>query len=189
MDPDKGTNVIQLLPPLHTVADGGVSRSRGRPKRVERAPLLSDLDHHAAVSRQRLEHVAADEMVRAVSERVDARAILEKVAEALAREASVLEHERLQVQLRGRDVGQLVSRRVEVLKKLADLQIEIQHLGVAVLDPYSAPIQKMFELWVGDVLGVAQDVLKDRPELLDLFMEALARKAEGFEDRAEAVLR
>ncbi len=183
-----GERLAPVLP-LHLVGDPNIQRSRGRPKRIEPAPLKSDLDYHSAVARERLEHVEADEVVRALAERADARVLLGKIAEALAREAAVLEHERLETQKRGRDVGQLVSRRVETLKKLADLQVEIQNLGVAVLDPHSLPIQRMFELWVADVVEVATQVMQGRRELLDLFIEALARKAEGFEERAEDALR
>lgn len=185
-DREVGAHVIPLLP-LHAVADGGVHRPRGRPKKVEPAPARADLDFHAEVARQRLEHVEANELVRAVSERADGRLVLQRVAEALAREAAVLEHERLQVQVRGRDVGQLVSRRVEVLRKLADLQQEIESTGVAIIDPNSEGMQRLYKLFVDDVVGVAKELLP--PELLDLFLNKLAQRFDDWEERAESILR
>lgn len=185
-DRDVGAHVIPLLP-LHTVADGGAARPRGRPKKVEPAPGRSDLEYHAEVMRQRLDYVDADQLVRAVGDRADGRIVLQRVAEALAREAAVLEHERLQVQARGRDVGQLVSRRVEVLRKLADLHQEIERTGVAIIDPSSEGMQRLYKLFVDDVVGVAKELLP--PELLDLFLNKLAQRFDDWETRAESILR
>lgn len=178
--------VIPLLP-LHTVADGGVRRPRGRPQRVEPAPTRSDLEFHAEVARQQLDHVAADEVVRTVAAGSDARLVLRQVAEALAREAAVLEHERLQVQVRGRDVGQLVSRRVEVLRKLAELHVEIERMDVRIVDPSSEAMQRVYKLWVDDVVGVAKDVLPS--ELLDVFLVRLAQRSDDWDERVDAALR
>ncbi len=185
-DREVGAHVIPLLP-LHAVADGGVHRPRGRPKKVETAPGRADLDYHAEVTRQRIEHVDADQLVRAVADRADGHVVLQRVAEALAREAAVLEHERLQIQVRGRDVGQLVSRRVEVLRKLADIQVEIDRLGTSIIDPSSEGMQKLYRLFVNDVVGVAKELLPS--ELLDLFLNGLAQRFEDWEERAESILR
>lgn len=137
--------------------------------------------------RQRLDYVDADQLVRAVGDRADGRVVLQRVAEALAREAAVLEHERLQVQARGRDVGQLVSRRVEVLRKLADLQVEIDRSGASIIDPSCEPMQRLYRLFVDDVVAVAKGLLP--PELLDLYLNQLAQRFDDWEERAENLLR
>jgi hypothetical protein len=84
-------------------------------------------------------------------------------------------------------VGQLVSRRVEVLRKLADLQVEIDRTGASIIDPSCEPMQRLYGLFVADVVAVAKELLP--AELLDLYLNSLAQRFEDWEARAEAILR
>jgi hypothetical protein len=180
-------SVIPILLPLHTVADGGTGRPRGRPKKVEPRPTRADLEYNAEVALRRLEHVEADEVVRAVADKDNATEVLQRVAEALAEDAAVLQHERIEQQKRGRDVGQLVSRRVETLNKLAALEIEIGRQVAGVLDLNSEAVQRLLKIWVDDVTRVAHEVLT--PESFDVFVTRLEVAVADWEERAEALLR
>lgn len=178
--------VVPLLP-LHDVVDGGVSRSKGRPKKVEHRPTRADLDHHAQVASQQAEHVEADKIVCAVVERRDVREVLFEVSEALAKEAAVLEYQRRQLELRGRDVGQLVSRRANILVELTRLQVRLRDLDSQVLDLRSEPMQRIYKEWIRTIAGVAEEVLP--PQQFDVFFNKLENRLQGWEDEIEARLR
>lgn len=182
-DPNK---IIELLP-LHAVEDGGLPRPRGRPKKVEPKPSRADLEHHAQVAQQQAERVEADDVVRAVVDGCDPQEVLRRASEALARLAAVLEQKRVQLELRGRDVGQLVSRKANVLMMLTQLQIKLRDLDPQVLDLHGQAFAQVFKIWVQDLARVAQQVLP--PEQFDVLMIAMENELVGWEDRVEAMLR
>lgn len=184
--PTKDAQVVPLLP-LHAVADGGVNRPRGRPQKVERAPSRADLEHHAKVAQEQTEHVEQDEIVRAVADGRDPVDVLKKTAAALAREAAVLEHQRRQLELRGRDVGQLVSRRANILVQLTKLQIQVQEANPQLLDLRSEAMKIVFTEWLAKLAEVAQEVLTDQQ--YDVFFVRLESAFEGWEDDTESKLR
>ncbi|MBI3203048.1 MAG: hypothetical protein HYZ29_16030 [Myxococcales bacterium] len=181
----------ELLPfpgiPLADATGSAARRRPGRPRKVERRPTVDDLAYFASVATDRVRHADADDVVAAVRGRADASEVLRRVREGIAVEAAVLEHERLEQQKRGLDVGQISSRRIEALTRLATLEVEALRLRAGTIDPRNEGMQRVFRAWVGDVRDAA--VATMAPEALDAFFTLLETRLQTWEDRAEALLR
>ncbi len=176
--------VLPLLVPTHTV--GGGSRGRGRPVKVETKPTRADLDYHAEIAAQREEHVATDEVLQAIVGRRDPKDVLQKACEALAREAAVLEHHRQELEKRGRDVGQIVSRRAKLLVQITQLQVKMRELAPDVPDLTSPVMLKVFKAFLEKISTVAASVLP--PEQYDVFFNKLENELQGWdEEMAERI--
>lgn len=189
---DNPAKVIELPRlPLHAVTDGGASRGRGRPPKVDSRPGRDDLEYHAHALAQQALVVGNDELVRAASKRSQPREVLRIVIETLAADAATLAHVRDEFGRRGRqgEVAQITSRRAAILDKIASLTVEVANSGVEILDLHSEQVQRTFGMFVDEVSASAREVLGAHPALLDVFFNTLARRFEGWEERAEACLR
>lgn len=175
------TNVL----PLHEVGEG--TRGRGRPKTVERKPTRDDLLYHAKVAQDRRAHVESDELAQAVRLGENPRDVLRRVAESLADEAACLQHERYELQKRGKSIGQVVSRRAALLVELTRLQIKINELDPSVLDLHGEAFARVFRIWLEDLAKVAKETLP--PEQFDVLFNKLENTMTGWESRVEAMLR
>lgn len=60
-------------------------------------------------------------------------------------------------------------------------------MDVRVIDPSSEAMQRVYKLWVDDVVGVAKEVLPS--ELLDVFLVRLAQRSDDWDERVDAALR
>ncbi len=176
-------NVVPLLP-LHAVGDA--RRGRGRPPKVEPKPTASDLQYHAAITAERSAHVAADPLVMAVAGG-DPQKVLEQTAAVLAMEAAALGHLQLEVAKRGRDFSMISSRRASILNELTKTQIKLRDLSPDLLDLRSEGFQRVFKIWIQDLVRIAQEVLP--PEQFDVLTNKLENELVGWEDRVEAMLR
>ena len=177
--------VLPLLLPTHTV--GGGSRGRGRPVKVETKPTRADLDYHAEIAAQREEHVATDEVLQAVVGRRDPKDVLQKACEALAREAAVLEHHRKELEKRGRDVGQIVSRRAKLLVQVTQLQLRMGELSPEIPDLTSPVMLRVFRAFLEKVSAVAASVLPS--EQYDVFFNKLENELHGWDEEMANKLR
>ncbi len=185
-DSTDSAEVLTLLP-RHVAADGGAKRGRGRPPKLEAKPGMADLEYYARLSQQKLRHIEADEVVRAVERKTEAVEVLKRIKVAVAREASSIEFQRLELEKRGRDGAQTSSRRIDALLRVANLELEMARLQRAVIDPWSEAVQRLAALWVEDLAAVARETLP--PEMYDVLMTRLETKTNDWEDRAEATLR
>jgi hypothetical protein len=183
-------DIIELLP-LHLAPDHPGRRPRGRPQSVDPAPTQDALEYHAAVLRERQLVTDQDPLVDALRGRRSAADIVRRVVETLAHDAAVLGHVRDEMAKRGKnaEVAQATSRRAALLERVAALAVELGRLEASPIDPHCEPIQRAFGMLVQDFVDVARAVLSDQPALLDAYLEATARRIEGWEARIEAVLR
>lgn len=183
--------VLRLLPVQDAPNTGKnpltVKRGPGRPRKVERMPTTSDLEYHAEMAKEREEFIASDALVQSIENRSDALSILHIIKKEVACEAASLHFERIETEKRGRDTSQTSSRRIEALKKIADIELKIKELDTESLDLSSEKMQKLFSLWIDTMRVIAQETLP--PEVLDLFFNRFATAMDGWEDRAASTLR
>lgn len=182
---------LSLLP-LHDVATTAagepakVHRRKGRPRKIELRPSLADLDHHAAVAVEREQFIAADELVVALGRGENTRTVLRILAKEIVREAAALEFQRREVEKRGRDGAQISSRRVDALRKVADIEIKLRELEGEAWNLASEPFQRLFALWVERLSAIAHETLP--PGTLDIFLNRLATSLANWERDAGSVL-
>lgn len=183
--------ILRLLP-LHDVATTAtgepakVHRRKGRPRKIELRPSLLDLEHHAAVAADRERFIDADELVTALGRGESTRAILRILTRQIVREAAALEFQRGEVERRGRDGSQISSRRIDALKKVADIEIKLRELEGEAWNLASEPFQRLFALWVERLTAVARETLP--PESLDVFLNRLATSMANWEHDASVGL-
>lgn len=185
---EPGMPALRLLP-LHDVAHPTplVRRRPGRPRKVELRPTITDLEHYAAVAEERERFIAAAPLVRALAEGEDTRRILRVLTGEIVREAASLEFQRLEAEKRGRDSAQISSRRVDALKKVAEIELKLREFDAEVWNLRSERFQKLFALWTEKLVAVATEVLPD--EMRDLYMNRIATSFEGWEEAATDQIR
>ncbi len=193
-------NIMKLLP-IHaapysprsaTSTPGGgehlkVKRQRGRPRKVERMATTEDLEYHAKMVAEKAKFIDVDPVVLAARKHADPMAMLAVVKSEVATEQAALHFQRIENEKHGRDTSQVSSRRIDALKKIADIELEIKKLGADVIDIHGEKFQLVFKLWIEAIREVAVEVLG--PEQVDLFFNRLQTKLEGWEDRASETLR
>jgi hypothetical protein len=185
--------VLRLLPEQdapntsegHQLAS--VKRGVGRPRKIERKPTTSDLEYHAEMVRERQKFIASDPLVQKIEAKGAPLEILYLIKKEVASEAASLNFERLEVAKRGKETGQVSTRRIEALKKIADIELKIKELDSASVNLSSERMQKLFTLWVETMREVAQETLPQ--EVMNLFFNRFASVMEGWEDRATNALR
>ena len=106
---------------------------------------------------------------------------------AMAREASSLHFQRIETEKHGSDTSQISMRRVEVLDKLAKLELKALEANRDSINLSSDNMQKVFKLWIETIRELAVEILP--PELFDLFFNRFSTAMEGWEERAESTLR
>jgi hypothetical protein len=188
---DRVGAVLQLVPahdaPRTEKNELKIKRGPGRPRKVERAPTTSDLEYNALMAEQRQSFIASDPLVRTIDGKGDSLEILYHIKREVAREAASLHFERIETEKRGRDTGQVSSRRIEALKKIADIELKIKEIDSESINMSSERMQKVFALWVETMREIAQETLPQ--EVLDLFFNRFASAMEGWEERAASNLR
>jgi hypothetical protein len=164
-----------------------VKRGRGRPRKIERKPTTSDLEYHAEMVRARETFIASDPLVKKITDKGEPLEILYLIKKEVAAEAASLNFERLEVSKRGKDTGQVSTRRIEALKKIADIELKIKELDSESVNLSSERMQKLFTLWVETMQQIAQETLPQ--EVMNLFFNRFATAMEGWEERATNALR
>lgn len=189
-------NVVQLLPVHAAPTVGGkgkqghtykVTRAAGRPRRVERMPTTSDLEYHALMTEERGRFVDTDPVVRATQKNADPLDVLKIIKGEVAKESAALHFQRIENEKYGRDVAQVSTRRIDALKKIADIELEIKKLGADTLDIHSEKFQRVFKFWINTVREIAEQTMT--PEQIDLFFNHLSTSMEGWEEKVAATLR
>jgi len=193
-DTDERVEVaLRLLPEQDApnTSDGhrlaSVKRGPGRPRKVERQPTTSDLEYHAQMVRAREEFIKSDPLLKKIEEKGDVLDVLHLIKKEVAAEAASLNFERLEVAKRGKDTGQVSTRRIEALNKIAAIELKIKEIDSASINLSSERMQKIFNFWVEAMTQVAQETLPE--EVMQLFFNRFATMMEGWEERATNTLR
>lgn len=191
-DGDRVEDALKFLPvqdaPRTGKNDLTVKRGPGRPRKVERAPTVSDLEYHAEMAKVRQNFIEGDGLVKTIEGQGDALSILFTIKKEIAREAASLHFERIETEKRGRDTGQVSTRRIEALKKIAEIELKIKELDSESINLSSERMQKIFAYWV-EVMREAAQSIDMPPELLNLFFNRFASAMEGWEEKAANLVR
>ena len=180
------TSAVAAVVPIH-LATGPVKRGPGRPKKVNLKPTVDDLAYHAEMSRIREEFIAKDPVVQSTTQRKEALELLHNIKIQIAQEAAALNFARIEDEKRGVNTAQTSSRRINALKEVANIELEIRKLGVQALDLKSERVQKLVGFLIEVVQKAAVEVLD--PKIFDLFVNQLGTALEDWEERAEHVIR
>jgi len=179
----KPAEVLRNLVPFHRTNSTG---SRGRPRKIETTPAAEALLYNQQVSEQKALIVEQDPVVRAAENHLDAISVLHLLKLEIAKEGAAIQATRFELEKFGKDTGQLSTRRIDALNKIAHIELEIKKLGVEMVDLQGERFQRVFALWIDMIRLVAQEVLD--PEQVELFFNRLETAMEGWEDRASEAM-
>lgn len=177
---------VLFVPPKNQPQTGGKALGN-RPRSIGRnRPSQEDLEYYEALSEEREQFVSGDAVVQNSSGK-DPLALLSALKREVARETASLAYQRMVNERMGRDTSAISGRRIDALKKIADIELEMHKIGFEQLDLYSEKLQRVFQLWTEIVKDAAVATLG--PEQLDLFFNRLTTAMDGWEERAEDVIR
>jgi len=151
-----------------------------------RRPTQDDLEYYEALQEERERFVADDPVVQNSSGR-DPISLLSALKKEVARETASLAYQRVVNERMGRDTSALSGRRIDALKKIADIELEMHKIGFEQVDLYSEKLQRVFQLWTEIVKVAAVATLS--PEQLDLFFNRLTTEMDGWEEKAADLIR
>jgi hypothetical protein len=181
------------LLPLHDVGPfegetGIVRRGPGRPRRVEKRPGRADLEYHAKMAVERQKFIDTDPLVSLIgSNPNDTLALLHRVKLDVAREAAVLQFQRMESEKYGKDTSAISIKRVKALEEIAKIELKLRQVDQDSINLHSEKMQKIFSMWVEVMREVALEVLP--PELLDMFFNRFATEMQDWEEKAQNNLR
>jgi len=185
----KPTNQVYFLPGGATAPAGGRAASSPKPKtpggRFNR-PTAEDNAAYEATLSERTEFIEQDAVVQSARGK-DPLALLSTLKAEVARESAALAYQRLLNEKMGRDITQVSSRRIDAIKKIADIEMEMRKIGFDQIDIHSEKFQRIFKLWIENIRTVAEQTLT--PEQLDLFFNRLQTEMDGWEDKAADLIR
>ena len=179
--------------PLHDIGPfegetGIVKRGPGRPRRVENRPGRQDLEYHAKMAVERQKFVDTDPLVTLIdSNPNDTLALLQRIKLDVAREAAVLQFQRIETEKYGKDTSAISIKRVKALEEIAKIELKLRQVDQDSINLHSEKMQKIFTMWVEVMREVALEVLP--PELLDLFFNRFATEMQDWEEKAQNNLR
>ena len=189
-------NVVQLLPVHAAPTVGGkskggttlkVERGRGRPRKVERMPTTSDLEYHAHMTSEKAGFIDRDPVVVAALRHADPMAMLQIIKSEVAKESAALHFQRIENEKFGKDTAQVSTRRIDALKKIADIELEVKKLGGDVVDVHSEKMTRIFKFFIETVKTILEENLS--PEQIDLVFNRLQTEFEGWQEKLSEVLR
>jgi len=168
-------------------AGGRAAGQRTRPPGSKfNKPSQDQLDYYEETSEEREEFIADDPVVKSAAE-ADPIKLLATLKAEVAREAAALHYQRKQNEIMGKDITRISARRIDAMKKIADIEMEMRKIGFDQVDIYSEKFQKIFKLWTDMIRVAAEETLA--PEQLDLFFNKLQTEMEGWEEKAENLVR
>jgi hypothetical protein len=185
--PTQKNQVLFLSSKSKAAAGGKAAGSRTRPSGSRfNKPTKEDLAYYEETAEERKKFIEEDAVVKS-AEGKDPLALLSTLKTQVAREAAALVYQRVQHEMMGRDITQIAGRRIDALKKIADIEMEMRKIGFDQINVYSEKFQKIFKLWIEIIQYVAQETLA--PEQLDLFFNRLQSEMDGWEEKAENLVR
>jgi hypothetical protein len=145
-----------------------------------------DLEYYEQEAEARKQFIANDPVVKNASGK-DPLAFLSAIKQEVAFEIANIAFQRELAARRGRDTSSFSKGRIDALKKIADVELEMHKIGFESLDLYSEKIQRVFQLWTEIVRDAAVETLQ--AEQLDLFFNRLTTAMDGWEERASDLIR
>jgi len=177
---------VLFVPPKNQAMAGGKALgNRPRPM-VRNRPSQEDLEYYEALSEEREQFVSGDPVVQNSSGK-DPLSLLSALKKEVARETASLAYQRIINERMGRDSSAISGRRIDALKKIADIELEMHKIGFDQLDLHGEKLQRVFQLWTEIVKDAAVATLG--PEQLDLFFNRLTTAMDGWEERAADLVR
>ena len=179
--------------PLHDVGPfeeetGIVKRGPGRPRRVEKRPGRLDLEYHAKMAVERQKFIDTDPLVSLIDGNPnDTLALLQRIKLDVAREAAVLQFQRIEAEKYGKDTSAISMKRVKALEEIAKIELKLRQVDQDSINLHGEKMQKIFTMWVEVMREVALEVLP--PELLDMFFNRFATEMQDWEEKAQNNLR
>jgi hypothetical protein len=184
----KSENQVYFLHGSNTAPAGGKAAG-GRPRppgsRFAR-PTAEDLKEYEATAAERTAFIDNDPIVKG-SKGKDSMALLATLKAEVAREAAALAYQRIENEKMGKDISQVSGRRIDAIKKIADIELEMRKIGFDQVDVTSETFQRIFKLWIESIKTVAEETLS--PEQLDLFFNRLTTEMDGWEAKAADLIR
>jgi hypothetical protein len=164
-------------------------RAPGRPKGIAPKPTRDDLYYHREVLQQQATWVDQDEVVRATRKRQSSLEMLQILKERLAIAGANLDFHRVELQKRGanRDVASVITRQIQAIEKLAHIELEINKFQGTVFNLRDERLQKIFSMLIDSFRDAAAEMLP--PEQFDLLWNRVETKMEGWEEKAESLVR
>ena len=192
-------NVVPILP-VHAApysqqrsrSEGGgdalkVQRKVGRPRKVERMPTTSDLEYHAIMAEAKAKFIDEDSVVTAAKRHADPMEMLAVIRGEVTKESAALHFQRIENEKYGKDTAQVSTRRIDALKKIADIELEIKKLGGDTIDVRSEQMQRIFQFFIETVRGILEETLA--AEQIDLVFNRFSTEFEGWQEKLSDVLR
>jgi CelD/BcsL family acetyltransferase involved in cellulose biosynthesis len=159
----------------------------GRPRKINPAPTANDLEYHAEIAKARQHFIADDPVVRTLSGKTDSAQLLASLRMEIAKEAASLHFQRIEAEKYGKDTAQTSTRRIDALTRIAHIELEIKKLAPDSVDVHSERFQKIFHMFIGFMRECAQETMP--PEVIDLFFNRFSTMMEGWEEKAENLIR
>ena len=132
------------------------------------------------------QQVVASDLVVQTSKAKDSLALLSAIKAEIALEAANLAYQRIKSERDGKDITMISARRIEALKKMSDIEMEMRKIGFEQIDVRGEKFQRIFMLFVEMVREAAEESLSS--ETLDIFFNKLTTKMDGWEEKAEEVI-
>jgi hypothetical protein len=186
-DRQRTTRVIKLLP-VHAAGGPNAVRRVGRPRVITRKPNQTDLEYHQELSKEKLDFVENDPVVKGIATRSDAVDMLRTIKQEVAKEAAALHFQRIENEKYGKDTAQVSTRRIDALTKIANIELEIKKMGADVINLKSEKFQKVFAMLILHFREMCVEIGM-RPEQIDLLFNRLSTSMEGWEEKAAELVR
>lgn len=180
-------NQVVFLPSNVTAASGGRALApRARPTPTRQVSAQEEHDRALAMEEERRQFVASDPVVKTAAGK-DSLAVLAALKMEVARESAVLAFARTVLERQGRDGSAISSRRIDALKKIADIEFEMRKVGVDQLDVTSEKFQRVLKFFLELVSSSAVATLN--PQEADLFFNKLTTEMEGWVDKVAELVK
>jgi len=181
-------NQVLFMPERVAAASGGhaVGTRTKPPGSRFNKPTKEDLEYYETTVEERKKFVADDPVVKSAAGR-DPLELLATLKAEVAREAAALGYQRLLLEQMGKDITAVSGRRIDALKKMADIELEMRKIGFEQVNVHGEKFQKIFKLWIETIRSVAEQVLNSQE--LDLFFNRLSTEMEDWEDKAADLVR
>jgi hypothetical protein len=186
----KAAAVVPIHQVKRTAAGRKIRRGPGRPpKKVHKSPTEEDLQYHQQVMEEQTEFIDSDEMVKAARERKPSLETLQLLKERLAMAGANLQFQQIELQKRGnyREVPIVISRQISAMKELANIELQISQFQASIFNLRDERLQRVFALLIETFRDVAKEMIP--PEQFDLLWNRLETALEGWEDKADSLVR
>ena len=150
-------------------------------------PTTSDLEYHAHMTSEKAGFIDRDPVVVAALRHADPMAMLQIIKSEVAKESAALHFQRIENEKFGKDTAQVSTRRIDALKKIADIELEVKKLGGDVVDVHSEKMTRIFKFFIETVKTILEENLS--PEQIDLVFNRLQTEFEGWQEKLSEVLR